>query len=56
MSGVEDAFDDLADQVSVDAAAIDCSPSDYREGLRGIISRLQADIAASLETAPEEEE
>ena len=47
----EDEFEELAQETSTKAASVECSPQDYRDGLRAIIERLEADIAASEETS-----
>jgi len=46
------AFDEIAREASERAAAVKCSPEEYREGLREIISTLETDIRASEETSP----
>jgi hypothetical protein len=45
------AFDDIARAVSEMASTVKCSPEEYREGLREIISTLETDIRASEETS-----
>lgn len=51
MSSIEFEFEKLAEQVSERAAAIDCTPEEYRDGCRMIISQLETDIMASEETS-----
>jgi hypothetical protein len=48
--GVDDEFEALAQQVSRDAAKIDCSAMEYRRGLQTIIERLKVDQRANAET------
>jgi hypothetical protein len=49
-------FEVLAEETSSQAAAIECTPGEYREGLTTIIERLMTDRQASRETSPEEDE
>jgi hypothetical protein len=53
---VEDQFAELAVEVSQKAAAIQCKPQEYIDGLRGIAEQCETDIAAAKETMEEEEE
>jgi len=46
-----DKFQALAEQISRDAAAVECSPEQYREGLALIIDMLEADKRANEETS-----
>jgi len=48
--GVDEEFEALAQQVSRDAAKIDCSPAAYRRGLQTIIELLKVDQRANAET------
>jgi hypothetical protein len=54
MSG--DRWDDIADRVSTEASAVECSASEYRDGLRIIIERLEVDLQASRELDKEGDE
>jgi hypothetical protein len=45
-------FDDIARRVSEGAAEVECSPAEYRAGLRQIISQLQSDLGDSAEADP----
>lgn len=48
----EEEFEKLIEETSERAAAIECSPDEYREGLRGLIGQCRIDIQASEETDP----
>lgn len=50
------AFERIAQNVSREAAAVPCSPADYRDGLREIIETLETDIAASEQSHDPEAE
>jgi hypothetical protein len=45
------AFEALAQQVSRDAADIECDPEEYQDGLKTIIETLKTDLRASQETS-----
>lgn len=49
-------FEELADTISEQAALVPCSPTEYQDGLQVLIDRLEADLNASLETDPPDEE
>jgi hypothetical protein len=53
MSEVDKEFERLAREVSREAADVECSPSDYRDGLKTIIETLKTDLRASEETDPD---
>lgn len=44
----------IADKVTQDAAAVRCTPSEYRSGLRFIMYELDVALKASEETNPED--
>jgi hypothetical protein len=43
----EEQFEQLAQEVSMAAARVDCSPDVYQDGLKVIIEWLENDLAAS---------
>jgi len=45
----EEKFEAVAQTASEDAAAVKCSKEEYQDGLRGIIQRMEDDLAASKE-------
>lgn len=51
MAKTDEEFEELAQRVSQEASRIDCSPEEYRDGLRTIIDTLKADLRASGETS-----
>ena len=43
----EDTFDEIAQKACAEAAAVNCSPDDYRTGLRHIIDELKTALDAA---------
>lgn len=53
MSDIDREFEQLATKISQEAARVDCSPAEYRDGLITIIETLQTDLRASKEMDPD---
>jgi hypothetical protein len=47
---LDDTWDRLVNEFISKAASVDCSPREYREGLRYALELLQTEISASIET------
>jgi hypothetical protein len=46
--GTEERFQELTQRFLSDMAAVECSPQEYRDGLRDAESEIQVSISASL--------